>query len=81
MRGAVAVACALLPLVLLGARVRPLSAQEPQLVVRRLDFEGNGSIPDEVLASGIATTNSSWFARVFPLRYLGLGEKRFFDEQ
>jgi outer membrane protein assembly factor BamA len=79
MRGAVAVACALL--LLLGAPVRPAAAQEPERVVRQLDFEGNGAIPDEVLASAIATTNSSWFARAFLLRNFGLGEKRFFDEQ
>jgi outer membrane protein insertion porin family len=34
-----------------------------------------------VLASAIATTNSSWFARSFFFRWLGLGEKRTFDEQ
>ena len=34
-----------------------------------------------MLASAIATTNSSWFARVFLFRWLGLGEKRYFDEQ
>jgi outer membrane protein assembly factor BamA len=50
-------------------------------IVRQLAFEGNKAIPDEVLASAIATTNSSWFARAFLFRWLGLGEKRFFDEQ
>jgi outer membrane protein insertion porin family len=79
MRGAVAVACALLPFVLLGSR--PAAAQEPDRVVRRLAFEGNKAIPDEVLASASATTNSSWFARAFLFRWLGLGEKRFLDEQ
>jgi outer membrane protein assembly complex protein YaeT len=59
----------------------PLSAQEPQLVVRQLEFSGNRAISDEVLASGISTTNSSWFARNFLFRWLGLGAKRFFDEQ
>ncbi|HUF34881.1 MAG TPA: BamA/TamA family outer membrane protein [Gemmatimonadales bacterium] len=60
----------------------PLAAQEAEdLVVRKLDFEGNRAIPDEVLASAIATTNSSWFARAFGFRWLGLGEKRYFDEQ
>jgi outer membrane protein insertion porin family len=81
MRGAVAVACALLTLALPGAHVPTAAAQEPQRVVRRLKFEGNQAISDEVLASGIATTNSSWFARAFLFRWLGLGEKRFFDEQ
>jgi outer membrane protein insertion porin family len=79
MRGAVAVACALLPFMLFGSR--PVAAQEPLRVIRELRFEGNRAIPDEVIASAIATTNSSWFARVFLFRWLGLGEKRYFDEQ
>ncbi|HEU5042237.1 MAG TPA: POTRA domain-containing protein, partial [Gemmatimonadales bacterium] len=59
-----------------------VAAQESQgLVVRQLDFQGNRAIPDEVLASAIGTTNSSWFARGFLVRWLGLGEKRYFDEQ
>ncbi len=79
MRGAVAVACALLPLMLFGGR--PGAAQEPQRVIRALKFEGNRAIPDEVIASAIATTQSSFFARSFLFRWLGLGEKRYFDEQ
>jgi outer membrane protein insertion porin family len=60
----------------------PLAAQqEPQRVVRQLDFRGNRAIPDEVLASAISTTNSSWFARAWLVRWLGLGAKRYFDEQ
>jgi outer membrane protein assembly complex protein YaeT len=58
-----------------------LAAQDQPRVVRKLDFDGNSAIPDEVLASAIATTNSSWFARAFLIRSLGLGEKRYFDEQ
>jgi outer membrane protein assembly factor BamA len=58
-----------------------LLGQEPQLVVRQLDFRGNQAIPDEVLASGIATTNSSWFARNPLVRWVGLGAKRNFDPQ
>ena len=50
-------------------------------MVRQLNFEGNQAIPDEVLASAISTTNSSWFARNFLFRWLGLGAKRYFDEQ
>jgi outer membrane protein insertion porin family len=76
-RGVAAVALALL---LLAAAV-PLGAQESQRVVRQLKFEGNRAISSEVLASAIATTNSSWFARTFLFRWLGLGEKRYFDEQ
>ncbi len=79
MRGAVAVACALLPLLLFGGR--PAAAQEPQRVIRELRFEGNRAIPDEIIASAIATTQSSFFARNLLFRWLGLGEKRYFDEQ
>jgi outer membrane protein assembly factor BamA len=49
--------------------------------VRRLSFDGNKAISNELLASAISTTNSSWFARTFLFRWLGLGEKRYFDEQ
>lgn len=73
------VACVLISLALPGSR--PAAAQEPERVVRRLAFEGNKAIPDEVIASAISTTNSSWFARAFLFRWLGLGEKRYFDEQ
>jgi outer membrane protein assembly complex protein YaeT len=59
----------------------PLWAQERQLIVRQLDFNGNRAISDEVLASAISTTNSSWFARNFLFRWIGLGAKRYFDEQ
>jgi outer membrane protein assembly complex protein YaeT len=50
-------------------------------VVRQLNFQGNQAISDEVLAAAIVTTNSSWFARAFFFRSLGLGAKRFFDEE
>jgi outer membrane protein assembly complex protein YaeT len=67
------------------AAAHPAAAQQPQQqnqrVVRQLNFEGNRAISDEVLAAAIATTNSSWFARAFFFRGLGLGAKRFFDEE
>ena len=55
--------------------------QQDQRVVRQLDFEGNRAIPDEVLSAAIVTTNSSWFATFFLFRWLGLGAKRYFDEE
>ena len=59
----------------------PLAAQqEPQRVVRGLSFEGNHAIDDYTLSTAIGTSNSSWFARAFPIRLLGLGEKRVFNE-
>jgi outer membrane protein insertion porin family len=51
------------------------------LVVRKLEFEGNHALSDELLAASIATTTSSWFATFPAVRWLGLGEKRFLDEQ
>src|SRR2546426_821635 len=59
----------------------PLAAQqEQQRVVRGLSFEGNHAIDDYSLSTAIGTSNSSWFARAFPIRLLGLGEKRLFSE-
>ncbi len=49
-------------------------------MVRQLKFEGNASINKTTLSAAIGTTQSSWFA-TFPLvRWIGLGEKRYFDE-
>jgi outer membrane protein assembly factor BamA len=78
MRAAVAAVCGLLSPLLLAAT---LQAQEPERVIRGLSFEGNNSLTDEVLAAAISTTRSSWFARSFFVRWLGLGEKRYFDEE
>jgi len=78
MRAAVAGVCGLLSSLLL---VATLQAQQPGRVVRSLSFEGNKALQDEVLAAAIATTQSSWFARNFFVRWLGLGEKRHFDEE
>ena len=47
-----------------------------------LKFSGNKNIPVAVLSTGIATTNSGWFARTPPFKWLGfLGEKRYFNER
>jgi outer membrane protein assembly complex protein YaeT len=67
---------------LLGA-AGPLVAQERErddLVVRQLEFKGNRSLSPVVLAASIATTNSGWFARTWPFRVIGLGERRYFSE-
>ncbi|HYF39440.1 MAG TPA: BamA/TamA family outer membrane protein [Gemmatimonadales bacterium] len=68
-------------LLLASAPAAAQQQQQDERVVRQLSFEGNRAISDEVLASAIATTNSSWFARAFFFRSLGLGAKRFFDEE
>jgi outer membrane protein assembly factor BamA len=60
---------------------RPLSAQqEAERVVRGLSYVGNHAIDDYTLSTVIATSNSSWFARYWMVRWLGLGAKRTFDE-
>ncbi|MGH7674506.1 MAG: BamA/OMP85 family outer membrane protein [Gemmatimonadales bacterium] len=60
--------------------VGPLAAQEAQRVVRELAFQGNRALDDQTLSIAIATSSSSYFARVGWLRWLGLGDKRTFDE-
>lgn len=57
-----------------------LTAQEPQRVVRGLSFEGNHAIDDYTLSTAIATTSSGAFATHWWLRWMGLGEKRLFNE-
>lgn len=58
----------------------PAVAQTQPRVVRGLTFQGNRSLSNALLSSSIATTASSWFARVGLVRWIGLGEKRFFNE-
>lgn len=48
--------------------------------MRALRFEGNRALDNYTLSAAIATTNSSWAARYGWIRWLGLGEKRPFDE-
>lgn len=60
---------------------RPVAAQQDNaLVVRGLHFEGNKSLDSDLLSASIGTTNSAWFARSGLVRWIGLGEKRYFDE-
>ncbi len=61
----------------------PLSAQDEEprgLIVRELSFDGNRAIDDNTLRLSIATSYSSFFARSSLVRWIGLGEKRYFDE-
>ena len=75
-------ACVGLVLVaVLAAAPLPLAAQQEQRVVRGLSFDGNKAIDDYTLSTAIATSNSSFFASVWWLRWIGLlGEKRYFNE-
>ena len=60
--------------------VLPLSGQEEPLIVRGLSFKGNHALDATQLSVAIATTNSGWFARSGLVRWMGLGEKRTFDQ-
>src|SRR5256885_9902956 len=62
------------------AAARLAAQQESQRVVRGLSFEGNHAIDRYALSAAIATTNSSTFATSPWLRWIGLGEKRPFNE-
>src|SRR5438128_10196737 len=75
-------ACVGLVLVaVLAAAPLPLATQQEQRVVRGLSFDGNKAIDDYTLSTAIATSNSSFFASVWWLRWIRfLGEKRYFNE-
>ena len=49
-------------------------------MVRELRFAGNRALDDYTLSAAIATSNSSWAARYWWIRWVGLGEKRVLDE-
>ena len=66
-------------MVLAAAIALSAEAQDPATVIRGLRFEGNHALNDYTLSVAIGTTNSSWFARKWYVRWLGLGEKREFD--
>lgn len=73
---------AALGLVLAIGAAAPARAQDPAgLVVRGLKFEGNKALDDFTLSAAISTTNSSTLARSPLLKWMGLGEKRYFDER
>lgn len=58
-------------------------AQLPEarpLIVRGLSLEGNRAMDDYTLRISIATTVSSFAARVGLLRWIGIGEKNYFNE-
>jgi outer membrane protein assembly factor BamA len=67
-------------LALAGVAGSAHAQREGALVVRKLSFDGNHALTGELLAASIATTNSAWLARTAPFRWIGLGEKRFFNQ-
>lgn len=59
---------------------RPAAAQLQPLLVRGVHFKGTHGVDPLFLAASIATTQSSLFARNPLLRWLGLGDKRYFNQ-
>ncbi len=49
-------------------------------MVRELSFQGNHALDDYTLAAAISTTRSSAFARLWWLRWIHLGEKKYLNE-
>lgn len=57
-----------------------IAAQLMPLVVRSVKFPGNHAIDPYVLEAKILTTASSFFARNSLVRFLGLGDKKYFNQ-
>ncbi len=74
------VACLLLLAALTASTDLSAQEQQQERVVRALSFVGNKALDDLTLESAIATTKSSLWARSPFVRWLGLGEKRYFNE-
>lgn len=62
------------------ALARPAQGQLEPLQVRGVHFQGAHGVDPLFLAASIATTQSSLFARSPLLRWLGLGDKRYFNQ-
>jgi outer membrane protein assembly factor BamA len=58
----------------------PATGQSRGLIIRGLSFSGNRAIDDNTLRISIATSQSTFFARSPLVRWLGLGEKKYFNE-
>jgi len=62
----------------------PVSGQDSLIqrpLVTGLAFRGNRGIDDYTLGISIATTNSSWWVRTPLVSWVGLGQRRYFDER
>jgi outer membrane protein assembly factor BamA len=68
-------------LLLSGAEVLVAQFREEERpVVRAVSFQGNRAIDDLTLRISIATSQSSFVARHWATRWLGIGERRYFDQ-
>jgi len=62
----------------------PLVAQDSLIqrpLITGLSFRGNKGLDDYTLGVSIATTNSSWWVRTGAVSWIGLGQRRYFDER
>lgn len=65
----------------MAALVPSLLAAQGEQTVTRVDFRGNRALDNYTLATSIATSGSSTWYQIPLLKHLGLGQRRFFDEQ
>jgi len=66
--------------VTLGVQATPAPAQLVPLVVHSVSFPGNHAIDPTVLEASIVTTASSFFASKSLVRWLGWGDKKYFNQ-
>ena len=66
--------------VTLGVQATPAPAQLVPLVVHSVNFPGNHAIDPYVLEASILTTSSSFFASKSLVRWLGWGDKKYFNQ-
>jgi len=62
----------------------PAAAQDSLIqrpLIKGLAFRGNRGLDDYTLAISIATTNSSWWVRSPLVSWIGLGQRRYFDQR
>jgi outer membrane protein assembly factor BamA len=50
-------------------------------LIKGLTFRGNRGLDDYTLAISIVTTNSSWWVRSPLVSWIGMGQRRYFDER
>jgi outer membrane protein assembly complex protein YaeT len=70
----------LVVIALLAMPARAGAQLPPERVVRQLAFAGNRALDDLTLSAFIATSQSSWAARYWWIRWLGVGEKHYLNE-
>jgi outer membrane protein insertion porin family len=62
----------------------PAAAQDSLMqrpLIKGLSFRGNRALDDHALGISIVTTNSSWWVRSPLVSWIGMGQRRYFDER